>query len=79
MTSKQHIQEYLEKEYGLWMNRGQIEREMKMGNGKFPVEKLTVYDVDPSGKRKRYATASLAAYLWATQKPAIMCLGVRKK
>ena len=67
---KKHIEEYLESKYGLWMNRTQIERDfLHMRTGRFPIEKLVVFDVDPSGKRKRYSTSSVASVVWAMQKP----------
>ena len=72
--------EQLEAKYGIWMTRKQIETDMlKMGEGKFPVEKLNVFDVCPSGRRPRYTTASVAAYLVACEVPASIVLDRYKK
>jgi len=60
---KQRTEE-LESKYGLWMSRRQIERKLlHIRDGSLPVEKLKVYDIDPNGRRPRYSTQSLAAFL----------------
>ena len=62
--------EDLESKYGLWMSRHQIERKLlHIGSGTFPVEKLKVYDIGPVGKRLRYSTQSVAAFLVSHEVP----------
>jgi len=71
MYSRQYIQDKLEDQFGLWMTRKQIESELlKMREGKFPVEKLTIFDITPTKRNPRYTTASVAAYMHACQTPA---------
>ena len=70
----------LESKYGIWMSRRQIERDLlHMAHGSFPVEKLKVYDIDPNGRRIRYSTQSLAAFLVTHEVPQESAFRAKKK